>query len=320
MQHVIGLDLGGTKTAGGLVDAAGELVLSRVVATPSQDGAEAVLAATAHLVGTLVDAAEREGLAPRAIGIGAAGVIDPAGGMVVSATDAIRGWAGTRLTAELTRRTGLPSTALNDVHAHALGESWLGAGADAVSTLFIGMGTGVGGGFVLHGEALDGATHTAGHVGHIASPYAYEDGVPLPCSCGGVGHVESIASGPAIHTHFQRLGGRSVVDMRAVYQLAVTGDRRAIAAVQRGAAAAGQMIGGLANVLDPEVVVVGGGLASAGPLWWEAMDEAARLELLGPLGDLAIVPARLGGTAAIRGAARRALGLTPTTEGHHAEA
>ncbi len=318
MPHVVGLDLGGTKIAGGVIDAAGHLTVHREVPTPAQEGAEAVLEAAASLVETLVREARAEGILVEGLGVGSAGVIDAGSGVVISATDAIRAWAGTRLTEELTERTTLPTTAMNDVHAHALGESWLGAGADAESILFIGMGTGVGGGFVVRGESLEGATHTAGHVGHIASPLAYDDGIPLPCSCGGAGHVEAIASGPSIHALFRRKSRTPADDMRAVYGLAVSGDPHARAAVERGAAAAGQMIGGLANVFDPHRVVVGGGLASAGPLWWDAMEQAARAEILLPLVGLDIVPAALGATAAIRGAARRALALIPTLEGHHA--
>ena len=318
MRHVIGLDLGGTKTAGGIVDAAGNVVFSFAVPTPARSGAEEVLETAARLVRSLLDEASRRGVAVDALGIGSAGVIDSGRGIVVSATDAILGWAGTPLAAELSARTGLPAAALNDVHAHALGESWLGAGAGVPSVLFIGMGTGVGGGYVLQGECLEGATFTAGHVGHFASPFAYEAGEPLPCSCGGAGHVEAIASGPGIFALYTRLGGTAAEDTREVYRLAADGDSVAAEAVRRGACAAGSAIGGLANILDPAVVVVGGGLAFAGPLWWDPMEWAARRELLRPLTGLPIVPARLGETAAIRGAARRALSLSSVSEGSHA--
>ncbi|MDK1328647.1 ROK family protein [Arthrobacter sp. zg-Y1143] len=317
MRHVIGIDLGGTKTAGGIVDAEGNVVFSFSVATPSQSGAEEVVETAARLVRSLQDEAARRGLAVDALGIGSAGVIDSGQGTVVSATDAILGWTGTPLTAELTARTGLPSTALNDVHAHALGESWLGAGAGVDSVLFIGLGTGVGGSYVLNGEPVEGATFTAGHVGHFASPFAYEAGVPLACSCGGAGHVEAIASGPGIFALYARLGGSAAGDTREVYRLAAAGDPVAAEAMHRGASAAGSAIGGLANILDPAVVVVGGGLAFAGPLWWETMERTARRELLRPLTELPIVPAQLGETAAIRGAARRALSLTTVPEGSH---
>ncbi|MCQ2002175.1 ROK family protein [Arthrobacter zhaoxinii] len=320
MRHVIGLDLGGTKTSGGVVDGEGRILFSSTVATPAQAGPDAVLSAAADLTASLRADARDSGLAVDALGIGAAGVIDSGRGVVVSATDAIRGWGGTRLTAELTRRTGLPATAINDVHAHALGESWLGAGAGMPSVLFIGVGTGVGGSYVLDGECLEGSSFTAGHVGHIASPFAYETGTfgsGLPCSCGGTGHVEAVASGPGIFSLFTRLGGVQAEDTRGVYRLAAEGHPVAAEALRRGAAAAGSAVGGLANVLDPHAVIVGGGLAFAGPLWWNTMEQAARNELLRPLAGLPIVPAQLGETAAIRGAARRALALNPVSEGQH---
>ena len=317
MRHVIGLDLGGTKTAGGIVDADGNVVFSFAVPTPSQSGADEVLETAARLVRSLLDEAARRGLAVEALGIGSAGVIDSGRGVVTSATDSIKGWTGTPLTAELTARTGLPAAAINDVHAHALGESWLGAGSGVSSVLFIGMGTGVGGGYILRGECLEGATFTAGHVGHFASPFAYEGGEALPCSCGGTGHVEAVASGPGIFALYTRLGGTDADDTREVYRLAADGDPVAGEALRRGATAAGSAIGGLANILDPAVVVVGGGLAFAGPLWWDPMEQAARRELLRPLTDLPVVPAQLGETAAIRGAARRALSLSDVSEGSH---
>ena len=318
MRHVIGIDLGGTKTAGGIVDAAGNVVCPASVPTPAQSGAAAVLDSTAGLVRFLQAEAESRGLRVDALGIGSAGVIDSARGVVLSATDSLRGWAGTALTAELTARTGLPSTALNDVHAHALGESWLGAGAGVPGVLFMGMGTGVGGSYVLEGHPLEGASFAAGHMGHLASPFAWETGQPLACSCGGAGHLEAVASGPGISALYSRLGGSAAQDTREVYRLAADGDPLAGQALRRGAEAAGSAIGGLANVFDPDVVVVGGGLAFAGPLWWDAMERQARSELLPPLAGLKIVPAALGATAAIRGAARRALTLISVPEGTHA--
>ena len=318
MRHVLGIDLGGTKTAGGIVDAGGNIGFSAAVATPAQAGADSVLEAAAGLVRSLQAEAESRGLQVDALGIGSAGVIDSARGVVLSATDSIRGWTGTALTAELSARTGLACTAVNDVHAHALGESWLGAGAGVPSVLFMGMGTGVGGSYVLDGQPLEGASFAAGHTGHLASPFAVEAGQPLLCSCGGAGHVEAIASGPGIFALYTRLGGSTAADTRGVYSLAAEGDPVAAEALRRGAAAAGSAIGGLVNVLDPHIVVVGGGLAFAGPLWWDVMENQARDELLPPLAGLKIVPAQLGETAAIRGAARRALTLIPATEGSHA--
>ena len=194
---------------------------------------------------------------------------------------------------------------MNDVHAHALGEAWRGAAAGTASSLLIAFGTGVGGSLVLAGQPVLGHHFVGGHVGHFASPYAYADGEALPCSCGGSGHVEAVASGPAIHAAFLRLGGSPAVpDTRAVFALAHDGDPAARHAVSTAAAAAGQAAGGLVNILDPEIVVVSGGLADAGELWWKPMKAALRRELLDPLVRVPVLRATLENSAAIVGAAR----------------
>jgi glucokinase len=308
MAHAIGVDLGGTKTAAGVVSEDGELLFSETAPTLSRAGGEAVLDATAALVAGLRARAQADGLSIAGVGVGSAGVIDAGRGVVVSATDAIHGWAGTALTDGLSRRLDLPScavSAVNDVHAHALGESWRGAAAGTASSLLIAFGTGVGGSFVLAGRPVLGHRYVGGHVGHTASPYAYTDGKALPCSCGGSGHVEAAASGPGIHAAFLRLGGSPAVpDTRAVFTLAHDGDPAASRAVHTAAEAAGQAAGGLVNVLDPEVLVVSGGLADAGELWWNPMKAALRRELLDPLVRVPVLRATLANSAAIVGAAR----------------
>src|SRR6478735_5563333 len=209
-MHAVGVDLGGTKTAAGVVSAAGEVLFSETVPTLNRDGGAAILDATAALVSALIGRAQKEGLAVTGVGVGSAGVIDSTRGVVVSATDAILGWAGTALTEGLAARLGLPASsvrAVNDVHAHALGEAWVGAAAGTASSLLVAFGTGVGGSFVLGGRPLLGHRHAGGHVGHFASPHAYHGGVALPCVCGGAGHVEAVASGPAIRETYLRLGG-----------------------------------------------------------------------------------------------------------------
>lgn len=318
MMYAIGVDLGGTKTAAGVVSGDGEVLFSETIPTLNRDGGAAVLDATAALVSGLISRAAAAGIAVDRVGVGSAGVIDAGRGVVVSATDAILGWAGTELTAGMASRLGLPPSsvqAVNDVHAHALGEARAGAAAGTASSLLVAFGTGVGGSFVLHGEPILGHRFVGGHVGHFASPYAFDGGTPLPCVCGGSGHVEAIASGPAVHGSYLRFGGRApATDARAVFALAANGDAAAVRAIQVGAAAAGQAVGGLANVLDPEVVVVSGGLAGAGPSWWEPMERSLRAELLPSLADLPVLPADLGNAAALVGAASLVLTSTPALQ------
>ncbi|NUT72402.1 ROK family protein [Pseudarthrobacter sp. C4D7] len=307
-MYAIGVDLGGTKTAAGVVSAEGRVLFQETIPTLNRDGGDAILDATAALAARLRDRAADAGITVACVGVGSAGVIDAARGVVVSATDAISGWAGTALTAGLAARLGLPPSsvrAVNDVHAHALGEAWTGAASNTATSLLVAFGTGVGGSFVVDGRPVLGQRYAGGHVGHFASPYAGHNGRPLPCVCGGSGHVEAIASGPAVLDAYLRSGGTAPAsDARAVFALASGGDATAAGVVRTAAAAAGQAVGGLANILDPGVVVVSGGLAGAGALWWEPMQAALRSELLPALHGLAVVPAMLGNAAAIVGAAR----------------
>lgn len=312
MRHVIGVDLGGTKTAAGVVADDGTVLLTDQIPTLNRDGGEAILDATAAMVRSLIERAAASGATVDAVGVGSAGVINAATGTVISATDAILGWTGTAITAGLTERLGLPSAVVNDVHAHALGEAWQGAGAGAATALMVAFGTGVGGSFVVDGKPLLGHHFVGGHVGHFASPLAVHAGAPLPCSCGRSGHVEAIASGPAIHAAYLRNGGSAALaDTRAVFDCARAGDELALSVIATAAAAAGQAVGGLVNILDPAVVVVSGGLADAGDLWWSGMAAAMRSELLAPLASVPVVRASLGNAAAIVGAASLVLDHPP---------
>ncbi|WP_448320073.1 ROK family protein, partial [Streptomyces sp. CO7] len=241
---VVGLDLGGTKIAAALVGADGAVLVRHTRPTPAAEGAEAVLDALAEAVG--------EVWAPgaTAVGVAAAGVIDPVSGTVTSATDTLRGWAGTALAAGLAARTGLRVACDNDVRAAAATEL-ADLGEDG-TLIYAAVGTGVGGAIAAGGRMLQGAGGVAGHLGHLPSPEA--DG--LPCTCGAAGHLEAIASGPAITAHYARLGGDPADRLQTVAARAALGDAHATAAITLGARAAGRVLGGLANALGPHRVVV----------------------------------------------------------------
>jgi glucokinase len=288
---VIGLDLGGTKIAAALVGTDGTVLARHTLPTPATSGAQAVLDALAE--------AARAVWAPGtgAIGIAAAGVIDPVTGTVTSATDTIRGWAGTALAAGLATRTGLPVACDNDVRAAAATEL---DGADDDGTLiYAAVGTGVGGAFAASGRMLHGAAGIAGHLGHLPSPEA--DG--LPCTCGATGHLEAIAAGPAITAHCVRLGGQRADRLQTVAERAAHGDPHATAAITLGARAMGRALGGLANALGPHRVVVAGGVPRIGALYQDALCAAFAAELMPPLRTLRPVPPRGGADAAVLGAA-----------------
>lgn len=294
---VIALDVGGTKIAGAVLEAGGGILATGQLPTPATAGAGAILDAMAGLAASLRAQVQ---IPIAGLGLGAAGVIDPRTARVVSATDTLTGWAGTDLAGELLARTGLEVRAVNDVHAHGLGEARFGAGRHASDIMLLAVGTGIGGAHLIDGQLLTGFHQVAGHMGHIDSPHA----TGLPCSCGRTGHVEAIAAGPAIYRHYQRLADNPVVpDTKAVAELAAEGDEHAVAALRLGGLAAGSAAGSLANVLDPEAVIISGGMASAGPLWWDALREGFAASAIDSVRGIELLPAQLGTEAAFYGAA-----------------
>lgn len=293
MDLVAAVDIGGTKTAAGLVGPDGVLVEKAAAPTPGRAGPDAVLSTVVRLVRGL-------GGDPVAVGVGSAGVIDPGRGVVVSATDVLTGWAGTDLRGRLTAEFGVPVAVDNDIHAHALGETWRGAGRDAADLLFVAVGTGVGASLVLDGRVRRGAHSVAGHAGHV--PVAAAAGVR--CTCGATGHLEAVASGPAMLASYRASG--TAASLAEVDGRARAGDRHAIAVLAAGATALGSVLGGLVNTVDPEVVVVGGGVAGCGEHWWRPLRSAVTAELLPAIRDVPVVPAALGGDGALIGAARSA--------------
>lgn len=296
---VIAVDLGGTKIRVGLVEGA-RVTHVHSAPTPARLGASAVLDAVADLVTGATTASVGQGRTPQAVGVGSAGVIDPRNGVVVSATDALAGWAGTNLIAELQHRTGKPVRAVNDVHAHALGEARSGASAGARDSLFVAAGTGIGAGMISHGCLVTGRNSAAGHIGHIPSGPASD----LRCPCGGTGHLEAIASGPAVLEEYRRAGGRAVPSSTVELAAAAReGDTTAGEAFAKAARALGSALGGLTNVLSPEVVVLGGGLAGTGELWWPHLERAFAAELIPAVRGLSPRRAELGADAALLGAA-----------------
>lgn len=297
----VALDIGGTKIAAAAVTADGVLTGQGSVPTPAREGPGAVLGAAGGLVREIA-----RGLPRRAdgtpdvvgVGVGSAGVVDPATGLVRSATDALPGWGGTDLRGGLRGELGLPVTVVNDVHAHALGEYWRGAARGQATVLFVAVGTGVGASVLLDGGIHHGFRSAAGHAGHV--PVASAAG--RRCPCGAEGHVEAVASGPALLREYRERTGGAAPRLQEVAAAAEGGDPTARAVLAEGGAALGQAVAGLANVLAPDVIVVGGGVAGAGRAWWRALREETGHGLIPALRGLPMVAAALGADAALLGA------------------
>lgn len=297
MTYAVGVDLGGTKTAVALVSSEGQIGEIITAPTPSADGPAAVLDHVASLVSRVISE-DVVGL-----GVGAAGVVDSTTGTIISATETFASWVGTDLVRGLRSRLsltpGFPIEVRNDVDAHALGEHWVGAARDFDSMLIVAVGTGVGGGIVLNGRLHTGSRHVAGEIGHMPVPGADE----LRCACGRFGHLEAIAAGPALERRYAQLSGQRASG-REIMAMAEAGVAPALRVVEGSAVALAKAVCGVVSVLDPDCVVIGGGVALAGDVWWRPLLETCRAELIDAQACIDILPAQLGTSAALFGAAR----------------
>ncbi|MFC8231065.1 ROK family protein [Streptomyces sp. NPDC057287] len=288
----LGVDIGGTKTAVA-VFGEGDVVLARAMApTPAAQGAAAVVAGVLELAGrVLTEPAAGTGRLT-GIGVGTAGVVAPDGRTIASATDALPGWAGTPLAALLEEALSAPAVLIGDVQAFLAGELVAGAARGARGAVAVMAGTGIGGAVAVDGVVVRGGNGAAGHLGHV--PVAAAEG--LRCPCGALGHVEAVASGPAMAS----LAGAA--DLRVVAAAAADGSVEARDVLRRGGAALGDALAGVVGTLDPDVVVLAGGVLHAGPWYEEALRASLGAHVLPLLRAVPVVRAALGSDTVLLGA------------------
>ena len=296
MALTIGVDVGGTKVAAGVVDDAGHVVERVRRATPSSQY-PAMLGAIADAVGELAGRHPVTG-----VGLAIAGNVDRAGSSVLFSPHLPL--AGEPLREDLQRVTGLPVVLDNDANAAAWAEYRFGAhGHDDL--LMVTLGTGLGAGLVLGGQLYRGAFGYAGEAGHVLVEV---DG--RPCPCGATGCLERYASGTALLTAYVEAGGEASVAGPAITEAARSGSSPALAAYRSVGWWLGYGLASLVAVLDPGVIVVGGGLVAAGELLLGPAREALAGSVTGggrrPLP--ALHPARMGNDAGMEGAADLARG------------
>ena len=285
---VIGVDIGASKIIAGLVTASGGILQTQQVATPSTPSA--TLAAAQGLCRALLGVSNCE---VKGIGIGAAGMIDTETGQVIHANANLPAWTAARLSAISVGRR-LPLVVENDVRAMSYGEAVLGAGADYSSLLCVAVGTGIGGGIVMDGEVWHGAAYSAGEIGYLVVDW--QDDKPVL--------LDQFASGPAIERAYCRASqSNKRLPLTAISQRARAGDKIAAATIKQKAMQFGFILGGYVTALNPEAVVIGGGVAQIGALWWDALEKSFRQALPPPLKSTPLLPAALGIEAVLLGAA-----------------
>ncbi len=290
----VGVDIGGTKATAVRTGADGSVLARESVRTPAED-VQALLGAMVDVVRAVIDPSVRS------IGVGAAGMVEVGTGRVRYAPNLA--WRNVDLVGEMAE-FAVPVVVDNDCTMAAIGEHRLGAGTGIDHLLYVGVGTGIGGGVVSDGKVWRGAHGFAGEIGHIVvEPGGHR------CGCGNAGCWETVASGSAV----SRLGRERLgpdADGHAVVTAARRGEPVALQILEEVGSRLGVGIAGLVNVLDPSLVVLGGGaVAGAGDL---LLDPARRayarsVEGGGHRPDVQLVPAGLGPDGAAIGAALHAL-------------
>jgi len=300
---IAALDIGGTKIAGALVDPDGQLLVRALRPTPAREDGATVMRAVDEVIAELRAAPQWP--AAVAVGIGSAGPVDASVGTVSPVN--VPGWRDYPLVAGVTEAVGgLPVVLTGDGVAIAAAEHWLGAARGHDNAVCMVVSTGVGGGLVLGGRVYPGPTGNAGHIGHISVDL---DGDP--CPCGSRGCVERIASGPNIARRALESGWRPPAGAEptaaAVADSARAGDPVALASFDRAAQALAAGIAATANLVELGIVVIGGGVAGAGPLLFDPLRaHLARYATLSFTSGMKVVPALLGTDAGLVGAAAAA--------------
>ncbi|MCU1426255.1 MAG: glucokinase [Actinomycetia bacterium] len=303
MSITIGLDIGGTKVLGVAVDENGTVLADKML--PSEHEFDA-------LVAGCIEAIDALGYPGVPIGVGAAGLVDLEGRLDYAPN--IPGVTRAPLQATLAAKTGRKVVVDNDANLAALGEATYGAAIGARDALMVTLGTGIGGGIILNGGVLRGAHGFAAEIGH----FTVDRNGPV-CACGELGHWEAIASGNALGRMARELiasgrgaailaaakGDAHAVTGRAVGTAARAGDADALELLDQFADNVALGLAGLANILDPERIVIAGGVIALGPLLFDPVRVAFARHIEGVeyRPEVPIVPAKLGLRAGGIGAA-----------------
>jgi len=309
-KYRIGVDIGGTNVKIALVDFDGKIIYSNTVPTRAEMGYEAGINNIKLAIKDLMKETNEDEKTIEAIGFGLPGQIDYKEGIVKNLPN-IPGWVNIPLAKIIQDEFSIPTKLDNDVRCAALGELNFGAGKGCQNLICITIGTGIGSGIVLNGKLVRGAANAAGEIGHIKM--SLKDG-PL-CGCGDYGCFEAYASGPAIVTMAKEYisGGKSakykeiaqdgIITPYAVAQAALQNDAVSIQIFKQIGTIIGVGLASVINLLNPEKIIIGGGVADAGdillnPIRNAIADRAMPIQA----SSVSVVPAQLANAAGVIGA------------------
>jgi fructokinase len=292
----IGIDLGGTKIEGIALGADGAELARLRVPTPKHE-----YAAIVRALGQLVAALESQTGKRGTVGIGMPGCLSPATGLVKNANTVVLN--GQPLDRDLAQVLGRPVRLANDANCFALSEASDGAGAGAAVVFGVIIGTGTGGGVVVNGQVLTGPNAVAGEWGHNPLPWPTDEERPgPPCYCGKHACIETFLSGPGLTGDHERLHGGERLDAGTIAARADAGDPAATATMERYQDRLARSLASIINVLDPDVIVLGGGVSNIQRLYRTVPERWGRYVFSDAV-STALRPARHGDSSGVRGAA-----------------
>jgi glucokinase len=314
-EYVLGVDLGGTNIVVGAMPEDGSRTLAvRSEPTHAQRGAESVVDHIVAMIAQVIsDVMAEQGGSARdfvGVGVGAPGPLDRENGVVVVAPNL--GWQNFPLRDSIAQRVRLPVTLDNDANCATVGEWWRGAAQGGRNVVGLTIGTGIGGGIILEGKLYHGSSDVAGEIGHTTI-----DPTGRYCRCGNYGCLEAYASGTAIAARAREAlerneasalktmvdGDLSKLTAAIVYDAANGGDALAHEIVRDTARFLGHGVANLLNILNPDVVVLAGGVTQAGDRLFEPLRAEVKRRAFRPAVDVCrIVPGVLAGTAGVVGA------------------
>lgn len=269
MKKVIGIDIGGTKILGGVIGSNGDLIKFKETSTDAYLGRDHILKKLFGVLDDLFDT-DIEG-----IGIGSAGRINFNTGEVIYATDNLPGWTGINLKEIISQKYKTKTIVENDVNAAIIGENWVGSAKNYRDILMITLGTGVGGAIILDGRLIRGSHFSAAEIGHTI---LYPDG--KRCNCGQNGCVEQYISGTAIYKRYNEIVGSNLVNSaKDVFDLYMKNDKMSKLVVDEFIKSLSLLIFNIRNFIDPEIIILGGGVTNSKDLWWKYFESQIKCDL-----------------------------------------
>jgi fructokinase len=296
--RALGIDLGGTKIEAMLLSAQGRALWRKRIDTPGGD-----YAGTLQAIGALVAQARLEGGGPCSVGLGTPGSRTPEGLMKNANSQCLN---GRPLQADLQQLLGQPVRLANDANCLALSEATDGAGAGAAVVFAVILGTGTGAGIAVQGRVLGGPNGLAGEWGHNPLPWAVAGEDPLfDCWCGQHGCIETLLSGPGLAREHRHFGGAALT-ARQIAAAAAAGDAACQATLQRYGTRLARALAGIINLLDPDLIVLAGGLSQIDALYEQVPRLWSHWVFSGGQPDevrTRLVPSQHGDASGVRGAA-----------------